>query len=317
MMTTTKVAFSDVAGLKAAKEVLFVSAVLPIQQPLLFTGARAQRKGVLLYGPPGTGKSYLANAVATEAGATCFSVSPADIKSKWMGEAEQTVKYLFEMAREKAPSIVFIDEIDSLAASRSDNGESDCSQGTLAQLLIEMDGRVGRDNGVVLVIGATNRPWNIDSAIRRRFERRVFIPLPNNEARTAMFCMLLRDTMSDIQQAGFVEMGDQTEGFSGSDIKDIVDNGVLERCLMSTHFKYVAGIDSRGKAHSNMLTPCSMGDSGAMEMTYNEVPRDRLLPPPVTLEDFQRVIRRSRSSVSQDELQKYVQWTADFGRNGS
>jgi len=121
----------------------------------------------------------------------------------------------------------------------------------------------------------------------------------------------------DIQQAGFVEMGDQTEGFSGSDIRDIVDSAVLERCLMSTHFKYVAGIDSRGKAHRNMLTPCSMGDSGAMEMTYNEVPHDRLLPPPVTLEDFQRVIRRSRSSVSQDELQKYVQWTADFGRNGS
>ena len=316
-MAQTNVTFSDVAGLNAAKEMLYMAAILPIKQPSLFTGARAPPKGVLLYGPPGTGKSYLAKAVATDARASCFSVTAADIKSKWLGESELAVKALFEVARMKAPSIIFIDEVDSLAASRSDHGEADRALDSLVgQLLVEIEGiRVNEDKakGAVLVIGATNRPWNIDSAMRSRFERRVDIPLPDAEARTAMFGKLLKGTTSDIQQADLIEMGVHTEGFSGRDIRDVVANAVMEPvvhgCLKATHFRLVAG--------SNMLTPCSISDSGAMEMTCDEVPDDRLISPPVTMEDFQRVIRRSRSSVGQDELQKYVKWTEDFGRDGA
>ena len=224
-----------------------------------------------------------------------------------------------------APSIIFIDEVDSLAASRSDQGEADRTLDSLVgQLLVEIEGiRVNEDKakGAVLVIGATNRPWNIDSAMRSRFERRVYIPLPDAEARTAMFGMLLKGTTSDIQQADLIEMGVHTEGFSGRDIRAIVANAVMEPvvhgCLKATHFRHVAGRDSQGNAHSDMLTPCSISDSGAMEMTCDEVPDDRLISPPVTVEDFQRVIRRSSSSVGQDELQKYVKWTEDFGRDGA
>merc|ERR1719483_812329 len=178
--------WSDVAGLEAAKEALKEAVILPIKFPHLFTGNRKPWRGILLYGPPGTGKSYLAKAVATEAnGSTFFSVSSADLVSKYVGESEKLVKNLFEMAEEHAPSIIFIDEIDSLASKRSD-GEADNTRRIKTEFLVRMQG-VGNDSTGVLTLGATNCPWDLDAAIRRRFQKRIYIPLPGVEARQVMF----------------------------------------------------------------------------------------------------------------------------------
>merc|ERR1712183_1029307 len=149
-------------------------------------------KGILLYGPPGTGKSYLAKAVATEANSTFFSVSSADLVSKWLGESERLVRSLFDIARQNKPSIIFIDELDSLCSSRSDN-ESEAARRIKTEFLVQMNG-VGVDNDGVLVLGATNIPWVLDSAIRRRFEKRIYIDLPEEHARTAMFKLNLGST---------------------------------------------------------------------------------------------------------------------------
>lgn len=160
------VRWDDVAGLEGAKEALKEAVILPIKFPHLFTGKRKPWRGILLYGPPGTGKSFLAKAVATESNSTFFSVSSSDLISKWLGESERLVKELFQMARENKPSIVFIDEVDSLCGTRGE-GESEASRRIKTELLIQMNG-VGHDMDGVLVLAATNIPWQLDSAIRRR-----------------------------------------------------------------------------------------------------------------------------------------------------
>lgn len=178
------VKWDDVAGLEGAKASLKEAVILPIKFPHLFTGKRTPWKGILLYGPPGTGKSYLAKAVATEAKSTFFSVSSSDLVSKWQGDSERyacdsksnqpvewqlcrLVKNLFELARESKPAIIFIDEIDSLAGTRSES-ESEGSRRIKTEFLVQMNG-VGHDDTGVLVLGATNIPWQLDNAIKRRW----------------------------------------------------------------------------------------------------------------------------------------------------
>ena len=174
------------------------------------------------------GKSYLAKAVATEADSTFFSVSSSDLISKWQGESERLVRNLFEMARESpgARAIIFIDEVDSLCGSRSE-GESDSARRVKTEFLVQMDG-VGKKEGDVLVLGATNVPWELDAAIRRRFEKRVYIPLPEAEARCAMVKIHLGDTPNNLSDADFEKLGRETVGASGSDIKVLVKEALME-----------------------------------------------------------------------------------------
>ena len=148
------------------------------------------------------GKSLLAKAVATESDSTFFSVSSADLISKWQGESERLVRNLFEMARESngsGRSIIFIDEVDSLCGSRSE-GENDSSRRVKTEFLVQMDG-VGKVEGGVLVLGATNVPWDLDAAIRRRFEKRIYLPLPNASARTSMLKLNVDDTPNILSEA--------------------------------------------------------------------------------------------------------------------
>jgi len=193
------VRWDDVAGLKAAKEMLQETVVLPTRFPQLFTGKREPWKGILLYGPPGTGKSYLAKACATEVDATFFSISSSDLVSKWQGESEKNVRTLFEMARASKPSIVFVDEVDSLCGARGD-GESEAARRIKTEFLAQMDGvgKSDKESGTMLILGATNTPWDLDSAIRRRFEKRIYISLPEVEARVRMLELNLGDTPNTV-----------------------------------------------------------------------------------------------------------------------
>jgi vacuolar protein-sorting-associated protein 4 len=168
-MEKPNVRMDTIAGLEKAKNLLIEASIIPIKLSYMFNGERKPCKGILLYGPPGTGKSQLAKAIATEAlDATFFSVSSADLMSKWMGDSEKLVKNLFELARAHKPSIIFIDEVDSLCSARNDN-QSESGRRVITEFLKQTQG-VGSDNQDVLFLGATNFPWSLDIGIRRRYK---------------------------------------------------------------------------------------------------------------------------------------------------
>jgi len=312
---TPNVKWSDVAGLETAKELLKEAVILPVKFPQLFTGKRKAWKGILLYGPPGTGKSYLAKAVATEAGASTFlSVSSSDLVSKFQGESERLVKNLFEIAREKSPAIIFIDEIDSLCGARGD-GENESGRRIKTEFLVQMQG-VGKGNDGVLVLGATNTPWSLDSAIRRRFEKRIYIPLPEAPARATMFKIHIGDTPHNLNTNDFKKLAQATKGFSGSDISGVVNDALYEpvrSCQTATHFRKIA--DPEGKV-DYVWTPCSPGHKSAVEMNLMDIESARLRPPDVTYKHFAQVATKSKPSVGPDDLTRLEEWTSSFGQEG-
>lgn len=312
------VKWDDVAGLEGAKEALKEAVILPIRFPNLFTGKRKPWRGILMYGPPGTGKSYLAKAVATEADSHFFSVSSADLVSKWQGESEKLVRELFQMAREKKPSIIFIDEIDSLASSRSDS-ESESARRIKTEFLVQMQG-VGSDMDQVLVLGATNIPWGLDSAIRRRFERRIYIPLPDPRARARMFEIHLGKTPSTLTPEDFRMLGEMAEGYSGSDISVLVRDAIMQpvRKLQGAQsFKRVSVVDPETGAAVAKWTPCSPGDHEAVAKTLMDVSPADLHVPEVTRQDFEKALAHSKPSVSEKDISDHVKFTQEFGQEGN
>lgn len=316
---TPNVQWSDVAGLAQAKEALKEAVILPIKFPQLFTGKRTPWKGILLYGPPGTGKSFLAKAVATEAKSTFFSVSSSDLVSKWMGESERLVKQLFQMARESKPSIIFIDEIDSLAGARGE-GESEASRRIKTEFLTQMQG-VGHDDTGILVLGATNIPWSLDIAIKRRFEKRIYIPLPDVEARKRMFELNVGDTPCGLGQKDWRDLAVMTEGYSGSDIAVIVRDALMQpvrKVLGATHFHEVSVPDPTDSTRTvTKLTPCSPGASGAVERSWTDVASEELLEPKLSLSDFKKAIEVNRKTVSDADVRKHIEFTTESGGEGS
>jgi transitional endoplasmic reticulum ATPase len=225
--------FDDVAGLDGVKEDIRLKMVYPFEHREL-----AERfgikggGGVLLFGPPGTGKTMLAKATAGEIDATFFTVSPADLLSKWVGEAEQNIKKLFDAARSEPRAIIFIDEIEALVPARRDEGSS-VMQRVVPQILQGMEG-FDKKTTPVLFMGATNVPWQLDPAILRpgRFDEKVYIPLPDLPARRKMLDIYLaKRPVAD--HVDYDAMATRLDGFSGADIKYICDRSATIPFLQS------------------------------------------------------------------------------------
>jgi len=338
VMETPNVKWSDVAGLQVAKDLLQEAVILPVRFPHFFTGGRKSWKGILLYGPPGTGKSYLAKAVATEANnSTFFSVSSSSLVSKYVGESEKQVKTLFKIARQKKPSIVFIDEIDSMASARSD-GENESSRRLKTEFLVQMDG-VGSDAEGILVLGATNCPWDLDSAIRRRFQKRIYIPLPGQEARMAMFKIHVGKTPCKLSDQDLQRLGEQTDGMSGSDIANVVKDALMEPIRVMKAATFFMKQQRPGSMDPNdyRIIPCrppsqTMPKQACTEQLINSLPlnapfettlmvipeafNDKVEPLELRRDDFMRVLSNARGSVSQSDLDRHDEWTKEFGMEG-
>ena len=269
--------------------------------------------------PPGTGKSYLAKAVATEADSTFFSISSSDLVSKWLGESERLVKSLFETARHNKPAIIFIDEVDSLCSARSDS-ENDATRRIKTEFLVQMQG-VGVDNDGILVLGATNIPWGLDAAIRRRFEKRIYIPLPEEAARNRMFEIHIGDTPQNLSSRDMHTLASKTDGYSGADIGIVVREALMmpiRKVQTATHFKTASGPSPTDPTiHcDDLLTPCGPRDRGSQEMSWMSVPGDKLLEPWVTIGDFVKSLQTTRPTVNAADLKKFEEFTRDFGQEG-
>jgi len=310
------VKWSDVSGLESAKQALQEAVILPVKFPQFFTGRRKPWKAFLLYGPPGTGKSYLAKAVATEADSTFFSISSSDLVSKWMGESEKLVANLFQMSRDSAPSIIFIDEIDSLCGTRGESNESEASRRIKTELLVQMQG-VGNNDEKVLVLAATNTPYALDQAIRRRFDKRIYIPLPELKARQHMFKVHLGDTPHNLTESDFEELAQKTEGFSGSDIAVCVKDVLFEPVRKTQDAMFFKKFSTE---EGEMWMPCGPREPGAVQTTMQELAAEglaaKILPPPIAKPDFVKVLARQRPTVSKGDLEVHERFTKEFGEEG-
>ncbi len=269
------VRFADIAGLDEVKQEIQLKMLYPFNHPEL-----AARYGIdvgggmLLYGPPGTGKTMIAKAVASELDATMFVISPAQLMSKWVGEAEQNVRKLFEAAKAETKSVIFMDEVEALVPKRR-SSQSSVMQRVVPQILQEIEGFDRKAGRALLFLGATNEPWQLDPAMMRpgRLDSKVYVPLPDPAARFKLFEIYLakRPLHDDIDFAALVEA---THGFSGADIKAICGRSATRPFLEG-----VAGGEPRN----------------------------------ITMSDVMAVIDDIVPSVSPRDVQKFEQWAAEQG----
>lgn len=218
------------------------------------------------------------------------------------------------MARETKNAVVFIDEIDSIGKSRSEgSNESESSRRVKNEFLFQMDG-VGSTNEGVLLLGATNMPWELDRALLRRLEQRVYIPLPDTAARTAMLRSHFKGVRHALSDSDFVQLGKRTEGYSGSDLKTLARKTLMIQLRLSTkatHFKQVQ------TQEGPKYMACSPGQSGAAEMSLKDVPKGQLVEPPISRQDMESALRSSKPATSAEELGEYEKFTLEKGQDGA
>jgi len=219
--TEINIKFEDIGAHDKVKETLQELVMLPLQRPELFRKGNLKKpcKGILLFGPPGTGKTMLAKAVATESGANFISISMSSIASKWFGEGEKYTRAIFTLASKIAPCVIFVDEVDSLLGKRDSNGEHEAMRKIKNEFMMMWDGLKSKDSERIIVLGATNRPFDLDEAVLRRMPRRLLIDLPDAENRKKILKVILKD--EDLNNVSFDELANMTEGFSGSDLKNL------------------------------------------------------------------------------------------------
>lgn len=274
--------WDEIAGLENVKQAVNEIVIYPMQNPDLFQGLLSPAKGLLLFGPPGTGKTLIGKCIACESGATFFAISASSLTSKWVGEGEKMVRAMFAVARCMQPSVVFIDEIDSLLTQRVD-GEHDSSRRLKTEFLVQFDGVSTSNDDRLLIIGATNRPQELDEAARRRFTKRIYIPLPDDKARSQIIETQMSKGKSALLEEDISYIASKTEGYSGADMTTLCKEAAM--CAVR------AIIRARG---------------GAKDIAKDEMP-------PISRLDFEMALKFVKASVGGNDLTVYESWDEKYG----
>ncbi|CAB1100322.1 unnamed protein product [Ectocarpus sp. CCAP 1310/34] len=273
------VTFDQIAGLEFAKKSVIELVCWPMERPDIFTGLRSLPKGLLLFGPPGTGKTLIGKAIAHQSGATFFSISASSLCSKWIGEGEKMVRTLFAVAGYHQPAVIFIDEVDSMLSMRSAD-ENEASRRLKTEFLIQLDGAGTKAADRVLVVGATNRPQELDEAARRRFVKRLYVPLPDKTGRRQLMNILLKTSVSSLTAEDVETVVEGTEGFSGADLHALCTEAAM------------------GPVRDLGSNICSVKVSDV---------------PPMETRHFTEARQSMRPSVGAEEITHYLKWNEEFG----
>ncbi|KAL9245307.1 hypothetical protein vseg_018973 [Gypsophila vaccaria] len=273
------VKWDDVAGLELAKQALFEMVILPTKRRDLFTGLRRPPRGLLLFGPPGNGKTMLAKAVASECNATFFNVSASTLTSKWVGEGEKLVRTLFMVAISRQPSVIFMDEIDSMLSAREAN-EHDASRRLKSEFLVQFDGVTSNSNDLVIVIGATNKPQELDDAVLRRLVKRIYIPLPDEKVRKLALEQKLKGQAFSLPRQDLERLARDTEGYSGSELQSLCEEAAI--------------------------MPIRELGPKILTVDANQVR-------PLRYEDFQKAMTIVRPSLNRSRWEELERWNQQFG----
>ncbi|CAN1751382.1 Uncharacterized AAA domain-containing protein C24B10.10c [Linum perenne] len=310
------VTFADIGALDETKESLQELVMLPLRRPDLFNGGLLKPcRGILLFGPPGTGKTMLAKAIANEAGASFINVSMSTITSKWFGEDEKNVRALFTLAAKVSPTIIFVDEVDSMLGQRTRVGEHEAMRKIKNEFMTHWDGLLTKTGERILVLAATNRPFDLDEAIIRRFERRIMVGLPSAENREMILKTLL--SKEKTEDLDFKELGIMTEGFSGSDLKNLCVTAAYRPVRELIQKERLKEKERKKKAAEEATS----SENNASESDSNEeVKEDRVITlRPLNMEDLRQAKNQVAASFASEGsvMSELKQWNEQYGEGGS
>jgi len=278
MQTNPGVKFSDIIGMQEMKKILYEIIIVPQIRPDLFTGIRKPQRGILLFGPPGTGKTMIAKAIASECNSTFFNISASSLTSKWVGESEKTVKSLFKLAYQKAPSIIFIDEIDSILSKRNES-ENEATKRLKTEFLIQFDGLGSNTNAKLLVIAATNRPMDLDEALLRRLPKRVYCGPLDVHGRFDFIKKVINRVETKLKDNDIMEIAQMTNGYSNSDLKELCKEAAFQP---------------------------------VRELTMEQILHIKKFRP-IVKNDLVKAVKKIRGTMSNKIINELIKWNSQFG----